>query len=65
MEMERYEYYSCLICGSAAVPQFHWRGDWLYEWHKPFMKEKQIQVLETSEVEVYCFEALAVSGNGE
>lgn len=49
--IDRYEYYSCLCCGSRAVPQFHWRGDWLFEFHKMFMLEKQIQVLETSEVE--------------
>jgi hypothetical protein len=56
---EHYKYYSCLRCGSLTVPVFHWAEDWLFEFHKMFMREKEIQVLETSETEVYCFEAVA------
>jgi hypothetical protein len=47
---ETYRYYSCLFCGSVGVPFFHWEEDRLFEFHKMFMKEREIQTLETGEV---------------
>jgi hypothetical protein len=48
--MESHRYYSCLFCGGLQVPMFHWEGDTLFEFHKMFMREQELQILETGEV---------------
>jgi hypothetical protein len=50
--LKRFEslYYTCLACGSEKIPAFHFERDFIFDWHKQFMREKEPKTLVYQEV---------------